>query len=114
MGRLGSFGDLIFRHRLRRPSRGTSIPGKEDLEMGSLRRRRHKMKIIVTKRHSDIHVCPEGRPDIWACGKTLDEALGNLVRSHSEHFDLEIEWNKDESWTKRYVAGDPLTRNPNK
>lgn len=67
------------------------------------------MKIIMTKRTSDIHVCPEGQPGIWAAGKTQDEALGNLIRYHSEHFGLEIEWNKDDSWTQRYVEGNPLT-----
>jgi len=68
------------------------------------------VKIIFTKRTSDIHACPEGQPAIWACGKTQDEALGNLIRTHSEHFGLELEWDETNSWTRRYVAGDPLTR----
>jgi len=68
------------------------------------------MKIVMTKRTADIHVCPEGKPGIWAAGKTVDEAVGNLIQCHQEHFGLELEWNKTDTWTQRYIAGDHLTR----
>ncbi|MCD4761614.1 hypothetical protein K8R32_01515 [bacterium] len=68
------------------------------------------MKIVVTKRTNDIHVCAEvdfsldEKTNIWAPGKTLDEALGNLLRTHPEHFEVEkIEWDKNDSQTKRYL-----------
>ncbi len=36
----------------------------------------------------DFHACIEGSPWHWACGKVPDEAIGNLVRTHPEHFGI--------------------------
>ena len=44
-------------------------------------------KIVVTQRFSDYHAAidgTEGRK--WGCGKTIDEAVGALVRNHPEAF----------------------------
>jgi predicted RNase H-like HicB family nuclease len=49
-------------------------------------------KIIVSQRLSDFHVCVEGKEGVWAAGKTADEAIGNLIRFHQEHFDVEVKF----------------------
>lgn len=50
------------------------------------------VKIVITKRYSDYHACPEGEPGCWAAGKTIDDAIGNLVRCHPERFNVQIVW----------------------
>jgi hypothetical protein len=47
--------------------------------------------IIVTPRpqlrgRGDIHAQIENHPELWANGWTADEAVGNLIRTHSEQF----------------------------
>jgi len=47
-------------------------------------------RIIYTKRSSDWHACLEGQPAIWGCGKSVDEAVGALVRNHPEQFGVSL------------------------
>lgn len=47
-------------------------------------------KIVVTRRSDDFHACIEGNPGIWDCGKTITEAIGNLIRTHPEKFNLSL------------------------
>ena len=47
------------------------------------------MKIVVTRRTADVHACIEGEPEIWDCGRTFSEALGELVRTHPQRFGVE-------------------------
>ncbi len=49
------------------------------------------MKITITKRGEDYHACLEGQPQIWGCGKTSDEAVGNLIRAHTDTFNITVE-----------------------
>lgn len=51
-----------------------------------------KKRIIVEQRSADIHVHLEPHRGVWACGKTLDDAIGNLVRYHQEYFEVEVAW----------------------
>jgi hypothetical protein len=44
--------------------------------------------IIVTKRQDDFHASVAGHPEIWECGKTYLEAIGNLVITHIEMFNI--------------------------
>jgi predicted RNase H-like HicB family nuclease len=44
------------------------------------------MKIIVTTRSNDYHAAIDGQSEIWGCGKTPREAVGNLVEAHKENF----------------------------
>jgi hypothetical protein len=50
------------------------------------------MKILVTKRADDYHACIAGHTDLWDCGKSPQSAIGNLVWTHKDKFDLEIEF----------------------
>ena len=34
----------------------------------------------------EFHAQIKGQPDIWACGRNVNEAIGNLVRCHEEKF----------------------------
>ncbi len=36
------------------------------------------------------HAQIAGHPELWACGDSPDDAIGNLVRCHSEKFGVEI------------------------
>jgi predicted RNase H-like HicB family nuclease len=38
-----------------------------------------KVKIVIKRRRDDYHACIEGHPEIWGCGSTYNEAVGNLV-----------------------------------
>jgi hypothetical protein len=58
------------------------------------------IKIEVSKRLGDsqhngdpkYHAQIAGRPEIWAAGISMDEAIGNLIRYHQDTFDLECEY----------------------
>lgn len=47
--------------------------------------------IEVTKRSADYHACIKGRPGVWAAGRNMDEAIGDLIRHHSEQFGITVE-----------------------
>jgi len=49
-----------------------------------------KNVIVVTQRFRDFHVCIENMEGIWSAGKTVDEALGDLIRHHQEFFNVEV------------------------
>lgn len=46
--------------------------------------------IIVTRRSNDYHAQLEGERGCWGRGSTVDEAIGDLVRSWPELFDITI------------------------
>ncbi len=48
-------------------------------------------KIVVTRRSADYHACIKGHPEIWGCGASIAEAVGNLVQTHRTEFNLEFE-----------------------
>lgn len=50
------------------------------------------MKIIITKRSDDLHACLDGHPEIWGCGKTSAQALGDMINAHQKTFNIEIEY----------------------
>ena len=48
------------------------------------------LNIIITERAGDIHVQVEGKVGVWGCGKTIYEAIGNLVFNHKEVFNIGV------------------------
>lgn len=50
--------------------------------------------IEVTKRSGDYHACIQGHPGIWAAGRNLDEAIGDLIRHHAAKFNVIVEVKK--------------------
>lgn len=46
--------------------------------------------IIVTRRSDDFHACVENESEFWACGKTPNAAIGNLIRTHPEIFRVRV------------------------
>ncbi|HEY4518316.1 MAG TPA: hypothetical protein VJG48_01690 [Candidatus Paceibacterota bacterium] len=46
-------------------------------------------KNLVTRRSDDYHACIEDDKGKWGCGRTPDEAVGNLVRVWPREFDIE-------------------------
>ena len=46
--------------------------------------------IIVKKRDADWMAYRENDSEIWGCGKTQNDAVGDLVASHPETFDIEV------------------------
>lgn len=59
--------------------------------------------IVVTKRSDDYHACIKGHPEIWGCGEDIDDAIGDLVRSHKSEFNIEIQYGKKEHKYDIYV-----------
>lgn len=53
--------------------------------------------IIISVRSGDYHVMLEGHPEIWGCGKTVDEALGNWLRAHHSDFGFVLVYHIDGS-----------------
>jgi hypothetical protein len=47
-----------------------------------------KIEIVVTQRTADYHAALASNPKIWGCGQSEEEAIGDLVRSHPEMFDV--------------------------
>lgn len=59
-------------------------------------------KIEVTNRPADywidergnqrpkFHACIAGDPARWEAGKSVDETVGRLIRSHANHFEIEV------------------------
>lgn len=48
------------------------------------------IKIAVSKRSDDYHACIDGKPELWGCGRTGAEAIGDMIKSHQKHFNIEI------------------------
>lgn len=48
------------------------------------------MKIIITKRTDHYHAHIEGEPGKWGCGKSIHEAIGDLVTAWSAEFNIEL------------------------
>lgn len=48
------------------------------------------IEIVVTKRSEDFHACIKGQPGYWDCGRSPSEAIGNLIRTHPEQFNVTI------------------------
>lgn len=48
------------------------------------------LEIVVTQRVVDYHAALATDPAVWGCGKTEEEAIGDLVRSHPEVFNVSV------------------------
>lgn len=48
------------------------------------------IQIRVKRRHSDWYACLAGNGRVWGAGDKPDDAIGNLIRCHPEHFQIEI------------------------
>lgn len=52
-------------------------------------------KIVITRRFADYHAAIDGTNGCkWGCGKTIDEAVGNLVRNHPGVFGAIVDLEK--------------------
>lgn len=51
----------------------------------------NKKTIVVTRRQSDLHACIKGRPQIWGTGRTIAEAVGDMIFSHAATFGVEVQ-----------------------
>jgi hypothetical protein len=47
--------------------------------------------IIIRQRTADKAAFIKGTPEKWGCGATINEAVGDLVRSHIKDFGITIE-----------------------
>ena len=43
-------------------------------------------------RSPKFHAQIENKPGLWACGISEDDAIGNLIRTHSQEFGIQIEF----------------------
>ena len=41
-------------------------------------------------KHAKYHAQIKGKPEIWACGKSAYEAIGDLVNAHHDQFSIRI------------------------
>ena len=51
------------------------------------------MEIVVKARIDGYYACLKGYPEVCGCGKSLDEAIGNLIRTHPKIFKIPITTN---------------------
>jgi len=52
------------------------------------------MKIIVRNApmQNGYQALVDGKPALWAAGKTANDAIGDLIRTHPEAFGIQIEY----------------------
>jgi hypothetical protein len=67
------------------------------------------MKIIVTWRLFDFHAQIDGRPGLWGCGSSANEAIGDLVRSHPEVLGVEVVGPPAPAWARMSTRHDDGT-----
>ncbi len=48
--------------------------------------------ILLTQRADDWHACIEGDAARWGCGKSVNQAIGDLVNSHQTQFGVDVRW----------------------
>jgi hypothetical protein len=48
------------------------------------------IEIEIRVRSEDFHAQIAGHPEIWAAGRNPQEAIGDLVKYHSEKFGIKI------------------------
>lgn len=51
--------------------------------------------IVLERRTSDVMAYLKGNKAVWGCGRTAVEAIGSLVRSHTEAFGLAVETDEE-------------------
>lgn len=49
--------------------------------------------ITLTPRWDDIHAHANGNLGIWGCGKSVNEAVRDLVSAHQKYFSIELNMN---------------------
>ena len=49
-------------------------------------------RIVITKRSDDYHAALQDHPEIWDCGNDPRMAIGNLIMTHKERFNIQLEW----------------------
>ena len=49
------------------------------------------MKITIEQRAHDCHAHINDDRRLWAAGKSADEAIGNLIRTHASQFGITID-----------------------
>ena len=47
-------------------------------------------QIVIERRPSDIMAFLEGHREIWGCGSSQAEAIGDLIYTHQQNFEIEI------------------------
>lgn len=50
------------------------------------------IELAVNKRAHDIHVSLVGNPAVWACGKTVAEAIGSFVQTHGADLGITVSY----------------------
>jgi len=48
-------------------------------------------KIIVEQRTDDVKVYPKDHPEVWGCAPTINNAIGDMIMSHTYYFGIVIE-----------------------
>ena len=60
-------------------------------------------KIILTKQSGGVLAAVDGNPKLWGWGKTTDEAVGSLMRTHRNFFETDLCWDMDDPYTKMFI-----------
>jgi hypothetical protein len=50
----------------------------------------HEKVIIVLGQGDGYHVALQGHTSVWGSGKTIDEAIGNMISAHPEVFQITL------------------------
>ena len=83
---------------------------REKLEFIMAQAPKQPVTIVVTKMSMGFRAEVEGNPTLLEFSKISgDDAVGGLLRTHPETIGVNVRWNTENSWTARYVAGDPKT-----
>ena len=58
------------------------------------------MTITITTRSDDYHVCINGNTAIWGCGKTINEAIGDALRTHATSLGINVKFGDYETLSR--------------
>ena len=65
------------------------------------------MLVRLKRRTSDWHACFPPGESRWGCGKSIDEAIGSLIRAHGrDMFGLVIEGNSNDDEVAAKLNGE--------
>jgi hypothetical protein len=51
--------------------------------------------VVVERRPDDYMAYLQGHKTIWGCGKSISEAIGDVIQSHPESFGVKTEFDRE-------------------
>lgn len=76
-------------HRLSSPQGEAWVRGWRDRQAEEEQEKKPS-ELVVTIRTHDVHVCLKSEPGAWGAGHSINEALGDFVRTHYQKLAIKL------------------------